>query len=112
MSGRRHPAWQKIKFVRTEEFVVGGWTDPRQSRTHFGALLLGYYLRDEERPAAFLVYAPLALLGLYKVELGILWWGLVGLNIWRVFINIKPSLWPQSIKMMNKTKEVINGQNA
>ena len=51
VSGRRHPAWQKIKFVRTEEFVVGGWTDPRQSRTHFGALLLGYHLRDGKTPA-------------------------------------------------------------
>ena len=43
-SGRRHPAWLKLKFVDTEEFVVGGWTDPQQSRAHFGALLLGYYV--------------------------------------------------------------------
>src|SRR5262249_47969888 len=26
-----------------QEFVVGGWTEPRQTRTHFGALLLGMY---------------------------------------------------------------------
>ena len=43
VSGKRHSAWQKLKFVKTEEFVVGGWTEPRQSRNHFGALLLGYY---------------------------------------------------------------------
>ena len=45
VSGKRHAAWQKLKFVKTEEFVVGGWTEPRQSRSHFGALLLGYYLK-------------------------------------------------------------------
>ena len=44
ISGKRHATWQKLKFVKTEEFVVGGWTEPRQSRSHFGALLLGYYL--------------------------------------------------------------------
>lgn len=42
-SGRRSPAWRKRKMVRQEEFVVGGWTEPRQSRHHFGALLLGVY---------------------------------------------------------------------
>ena len=45
-SGRRHASWRKLKFVNTEEFVVGGWTEPRQSRRHFGALLLGYHLAD------------------------------------------------------------------
>ena len=47
-SGRRSSTWQKLKFTETEEFVVGGWTAPRGSRPHFGALLLGYY-PDEER---------------------------------------------------------------
>ncbi len=42
-SGRRHAGWRKLKFITTEEFVVGGWTEPRQSRRHFGALLLGYF---------------------------------------------------------------------
>ena len=45
-SGRRHASWQKLKFLNTEEFVVGGWTEPRQSRRHFGALLLGYHLAN------------------------------------------------------------------
>jgi bifunctional non-homologous end joining protein LigD len=42
-AGRRSPAWRKIKVVQEQEFVVGGWTEPRQTRTHFGALLLGVY---------------------------------------------------------------------
>ena len=43
LSGTRHPGWQKIKFVTRQEFVVGGWTEGRLSRSHFGALLVGYY---------------------------------------------------------------------
>lgn len=39
--GKRTHDWQKIKIVRRQEFVVGGWTEPRGSRPHFGALLLG-----------------------------------------------------------------------
>ena len=43
VDGRRHAARRKLKFTRTEEFVVGGWTDPAAARTGFGALLLGYH---------------------------------------------------------------------
>jgi bifunctional non-homologous end joining protein LigD len=39
--GRRSPAWRKIKLQKQQEFVVGGWTEPRQTRQYFGALLLG-----------------------------------------------------------------------
>ena len=39
------PAWRKLKLLHEQEFVVGGWTEPRQTRQHFGALLLGV-LRD------------------------------------------------------------------
>ena len=42
-AGRRSPAWRKIKLVQEQEFVVGGWTEPRQTRQHFGALLLGVH---------------------------------------------------------------------
>ncbi|HET9372169.1 MAG TPA: DNA ligase D [Vicinamibacterales bacterium] len=42
-TGRRTPAWRKLKITNQQELVVGGWTDPRQSRQHFGALVLGYY---------------------------------------------------------------------
>jgi bifunctional non-homologous end joining protein LigD len=42
-AGRRSPAWRKIKVVHEQEFVIGGWTAPRQTRQYFGALLLGVY---------------------------------------------------------------------
>jgi bifunctional non-homologous end joining protein LigD len=42
-SGKRTPDWRKLKIVREQEFVVGGWTEPRQTRSYFGALLLGVY---------------------------------------------------------------------
>jgi hypothetical protein len=45
-SGRRTPAWRKLKLLHEQEFVIGGWTEPRQTRQHFGALLVGYY--DDE----------------------------------------------------------------
>lgn len=32
--------WLKIKTLRRQEFVVVGWTEPRGSRSHFGALLV------------------------------------------------------------------------
>ena len=69
-SGSRGPGWQKVKFTRTEEFVVGGWTLPRGSRPHFGALLLGYYADDEARPAsAALVFAGQVGTGFTDAEL-------------------------------------------
>ncbi|HEY3648513.1 MAG TPA: non-homologous end-joining DNA ligase [Streptosporangiaceae bacterium] len=40
--------WLKFKRVNAQEFVIGGYTDPRGSRTGFGALLLGYYDRDRK----------------------------------------------------------------
>jgi bifunctional non-homologous end joining protein LigD len=35
--------WVKIKAKHRQEFVIGGWTEPRGSRIAFGALLLGVY---------------------------------------------------------------------
>ena len=48
-SGRRSPSWRKLKLHHEQEFVVGGWTEPRNTRQHFGALLLGVY---ESQPEA------------------------------------------------------------
>jgi bifunctional non-homologous end joining protein LigD len=45
-AGKRSPDWMKLKLVVTQEFVIGGWTEPRGTRTHFGALLLGVYDGD------------------------------------------------------------------
>lgn len=41
--GQRPDSWLKLKLERRQEFVVGGYTEPRNSRQHFGALLVGYY---------------------------------------------------------------------
>ena len=57
LTGSRHPSWLKLKFVETEEFVVGGWTAPRHSRSHFGALLLGYHLDEQSRGKPPLIFA-------------------------------------------------------
>ncbi len=39
----RNRNWLKLKCVQREEFVIVGYTDPKGSRTGFGALLMGYY---------------------------------------------------------------------
>jgi bifunctional non-homologous end joining protein LigD len=42
-TGHRSGAWVKIKFHKGQEFVIAGYTLPRNSRQYFGALILGYY---------------------------------------------------------------------
>src|SRR5439155_3232894 len=44
--GRRSNDWLKLKCVRVQELVIGGWTDPTGSRAGFGALLVGVYEGD------------------------------------------------------------------
>jgi bifunctional non-homologous end joining protein LigD len=44
--GRRSGAWVKCKIVLEQEFVVGGFTPPQNSRQGFGAILVGYYESD------------------------------------------------------------------
>ena len=39
----RSTDWLKLKCVNRQEFVIGGYTDPRGGRAGFGALLLGYH---------------------------------------------------------------------
>ena len=39
----RSTRWLKVKVHQEEEFVIGGYTPPAGTRTHFGALLLGAY---------------------------------------------------------------------
>jgi bifunctional non-homologous end joining protein LigD len=46
-AGRRSRAWIKLKVSLEQEFVIGGYTEPKGSRPYFGALLIGYY--DEGR---------------------------------------------------------------
>ncbi|MDZ4857809.1 MAG: DNA ligase D, partial [Candidatus Hydrogenedentes bacterium] len=40
---KRAPLWVKVKCIKSQEFVIGGYTEPAGSRSEFGALLLGYY---------------------------------------------------------------------
>jgi bifunctional non-homologous end joining protein LigD len=42
----RSKDWLKFKCQEGQEFVIGGYTDPKGTRTGFGALLLGYYDPD------------------------------------------------------------------
>jgi bifunctional non-homologous end joining protein LigD len=35
--------WLKLKCAHGQELVIGGWTAPKGSRQHLGALLVGYY---------------------------------------------------------------------
>ena len=44
--GNRSRGWLKLKIEFRQEFVVGGYTEPRNSREHIGALLLGYFDGD------------------------------------------------------------------
>ena len=51
-SSRRSPDWIKLKCGQRQEFVIGGYTDPKGSRVGIGSLLLGVH--DE---AGDLLYA-------------------------------------------------------
>jgi bifunctional non-homologous end joining protein LigD len=44
--GNRSRSWLKLKIEFRQEFVVGGYTEPRNSREHIGAILLGYFDKD------------------------------------------------------------------
>jgi DNA ligase D-like protein (predicted ligase) len=47
----RSRSWLKLKCVQRQEFVVGGWTDPKGERVGLGALLVGYHEGGELRYA-------------------------------------------------------------
>lgn len=44
---RRSAEWLKIKTIQQLEVVIGGYTEPRNSREYFGALVVGLY-RDRK----------------------------------------------------------------
>jgi ATP-dependent DNA ligase len=44
---RRSPHWLKMKCEASQEFVVGGFTDPQGSRVALGALLVGYFENED-----------------------------------------------------------------
>ena len=70
-SGRRSPAWRKVKLVNQQEFVVGGWTEPRQTRQYFGALLLGVH--EDDDPDGPLTYVGHTGTGFDGAELARVW---------------------------------------
>jgi bifunctional non-homologous end joining protein LigD len=45
--GRRSGAWLKCKVTGEQEFVIGGYTPPQNSRPLIGALLVGYYAKGK-----------------------------------------------------------------
>jgi bifunctional non-homologous end joining protein LigD len=49
---KRSRDWLKIKTVKRSEVVIGGYTRPRGSRSHFGALVVGLYRSDDLRYVA------------------------------------------------------------
>ena len=67
-SGRRSPDWRKLKLVRHQTCVIGGWTDPRGTRPFFGALLLGVLDADGR-----LQYVGHTGAGFSDAELGRVW---------------------------------------
>jgi len=44
---KRSRYWLKVKVHQEEEFVIGGFTAPKGSRQHIGALLMGAYRGDD-----------------------------------------------------------------
>ena len=67
-SGKRSPDWRKLKLVRRQACVIGGWTDPRGSRPFVGALLLGVY--DDSGRLQYIGHSGA---GFTDAELGHVW---------------------------------------
>jgi bifunctional non-homologous end joining protein LigD len=44
---RRSPHWLKMKCEASQELVVGGFTDPQGTRVGLGALLVGFFDKDD-----------------------------------------------------------------
>jgi ATP-dependent DNA ligase len=44
---RRSPHWLKMKCEASQEFVIGGFTDPQGARIGLGALLIGYFENED-----------------------------------------------------------------
>jgi bifunctional non-homologous end joining protein LigD len=67
-SGKRSPDWRKLKLIRRQACVIGGWTEPRGSRSFFGALLLGVY--DDNGQLQYIGHSGA---GFTDAELGRVW---------------------------------------
>jgi bifunctional non-homologous end joining protein LigD len=49
---KRSSDWLKVKTVQRSEVVIGGYTEPRGARAHFGALVVGLYHDQDLRYVA------------------------------------------------------------
>lgn len=49
LTGKRSDDWLKVKTHLRQEVVIGGYTEPKGSRIHIGALLLGVYENSKLR---------------------------------------------------------------
>jgi ATP-dependent DNA ligase len=54
---RRSKLWLKMKCEAGQELVVGGFTDPQRSRIGLGALLVGYFEREQREAREDFVFA-------------------------------------------------------
>jgi bifunctional non-homologous end joining protein LigD len=65
----RSTQWLKVKVHQEEELVIGGYTPPAGSRSHFGALLMGAYRGRELRYVGKVGtgYTQKSLAGLHKI---------------------------------------------
>jgi len=45
---KRSKSWLKIKCIKRQEFVIGGYTSPKGGRSHFGSLFLGVFNDQNE----------------------------------------------------------------
>ncbi len=43
---KRSKDWLKIKCLKRQEFIIGGYSSPKGGRAHFGALFLGVYNKE------------------------------------------------------------------
>lgn len=47
IDGNRSENWIKIKSNLSEEAIIVGYTEPKGSRSYFGSLILGRFIKDE-----------------------------------------------------------------
>ena len=51
LSGVRSRTWRKVKLHKRATLVIGGWTDPKGTRSGFGALMVGRLTDARGKPA-------------------------------------------------------------
>lgn len=44
--GKRNDSWQKVKYSRSQEVIICGYTAPQRGRSYFGSIMMGFYDGD------------------------------------------------------------------